>query len=89
MMNGTSSFQTMKDSPMLQRTPEWFAVIAALFLATGIAHATADGCSVVLRTPDGLLGLYLIFNSTSVQLSLSGCAMYIVGTVVGVILTQS
>src|SRR5215472_4657156 len=30
MMNGTSSFQTMKDTPMLQRTPEWFAVIAAL-----------------------------------------------------------
>ena len=24
----------MKDSPMLQRTPEWFAVIAALLLAT-------------------------------------------------------
>jgi len=39
MMNGTSSFQTMKDSPMLQRIPEWFAVIAALFLATGAARA--------------------------------------------------
>src|SRR5262249_8558841 len=36
-----------------------------------------------------LLGLYFIFNSTSVQLSLSACAMYIVGTVVGVILMQS
>ena len=36
-----------------------------------------------------LLGLYFIFNSTSVQLSLSACAMYIVGTVVGVILIQS
>src|SRR5215472_14812014 len=57
MMNGTSSFQTMKVSSMLQRTPEWFAVIAALFLATGTAHATADGCSVVLRTPDGFLNL--------------------------------
>jgi hypothetical protein len=36
-----------------------------------------------------LLGLYFIFNSTSTQLSLSACAMYIVGTVVGVILMQS
>jgi hypothetical protein len=31
--------------------------ITALFLATGAAHATADGCSVVLRTPDGFLNL--------------------------------
>jgi len=31
--------------------------IAALFLATGAAHATADGCAVVLRTPDGFLNL--------------------------------
>jgi hypothetical protein len=31
--------------------------IAALFLATGAAHATADGCAVVLRTPDGFLSL--------------------------------
>ena len=36
-----------------------------------------------------LLGLYFIFNSTSTQLSLSACAMYIVGTVVGVLLMQS
>jgi hypothetical protein len=36
-----------------------------------------------------LLGLYSIFNSTSVHMSLSACAMYVVGTVVGVILTQS
>jgi hypothetical protein len=35
-----------------------------------------------------LLGLYLIFNSTGTQLSLSACAMYIVGTVAGVILMQ-
>ena len=35
-----------------------------------------------------LLGLYFIFNSTSTQLSVSGCAMYIVGTVVGIILSQ-
>ena len=42
-MNGTSSFQTRKDTPMLQRTPEWFAVIAALFLATGTAHASDWG----------------------------------------------
>ena len=35
-----------------------------------------------------LLGLYFIFNSTSTQLSLPACAMYIVGTVVGVILMQ-
>jgi len=31
--------------------------IAALFLATGTAHATLDGCAVVLRTPDGFLNL--------------------------------
>jgi hypothetical protein len=31
--------------------------IAALFLATGAAHATADGCAVVLRTPDGFLNV--------------------------------
>jgi hypothetical protein len=31
--------------------------IAALFLATGVAHATSDGCAVVLRTPDGFLNL--------------------------------
>jgi hypothetical protein len=31
--------------------------IAALFLATGTAHATADGCAVVLKTPDGFLNM--------------------------------
>src|SRR5262249_54651689 len=31
--------------------------IAALFLATGTAHATLDGCAVVLKTPDGFLSL--------------------------------
>jgi hypothetical protein len=31
--------------------------IAALLLATGAAHATLDGCAVVLRTPDGFLNL--------------------------------
>jgi len=31
--------------------------IAALFLATGAAHATLDGCAVVLRTPDGFLNV--------------------------------
>jgi hypothetical protein len=36
-----------------------------------------------------LVGVYFIFNSTSTHLSLSACAMYIVGTVVGVILTWS
>ena len=36
-----------------------------------------------------LLGVYFIFNSTSAQLSFSACAMYIVGTVVGVVLMQS
>ena len=36
-----------------------------------------------------LLGLYSIFNSTSVQMSLSACAMYVVGTVVGIILSQT
>jgi len=35
-----------------------------------------------------LLGLYFMFNSTSTQLSLSACAMFIVGTVVGIILSQ-
>jgi len=36
-----------------------------------------------------LLGLYLIFNSTSTPMSLSACAMYIVGAVVGAILSWS
>jgi hypothetical protein len=36
-----------------------------------------------------LLGLYFIFTSTNTHLSLSACAMYIVGTVVGVLLLQS
>ena len=31
--------------------------ITALFLATGAAHATSNGCAVVLRTPDGFLNL--------------------------------
>ena len=35
-----------------------------------------------------LLGLYFMFNSTSTQLSLSACVMYIVGAVVGIILSQ-
>jgi len=34
-----------------------------------------------------LLGLYFIFTSTNTHLSLSACAMYIVGTVVGVLLS--
>jgi hypothetical protein len=37
----------------------------------------------------GLLGLYFIFVSTNTPTSLSACAMYIVGTVVGVMLLQS
>src|SRR5262245_44782605 len=37
-----------------------------------------------------LLGLYFMFTTTNnTQLSLSACAMYIVGTVVGVLLVQS
>ena len=36
-----------------------------------------------------LLGLYFIFVSTNAPTSLSACAMYIVGTVVGVMLLQS
>src|SRR5262249_156826 len=37
-----------------------------------------------------LLGLYFMFTSTNnTQLSLSACAMYIVGTVVAVLLVQS
>jgi hypothetical protein len=31
--------------------------VAALFLATGAAHATEDFCAVVLKTPDGFLAL--------------------------------
>ena len=31
--------------------------VTALFLATGTAHATLDGCAVVLRTPDGFLNV--------------------------------
>jgi hypothetical protein len=34
-----------------------------------------------------LLGLYFIFTSTNTHLSLSACAMYIVGTAVGVLLS--
>src|SRR5215475_1539349 len=34
-----------------------------------------------------LLGLYFILTSTNTHLSLSACAMYIVGTVVGVLLS--
>jgi len=36
-----------------------------------------------------LLGLYFIFTSTNYHLSLSACAMFIIGTVVGVILSWS
>ena len=36
-----------------------------------------------------LLGLYFIFNSTSTAMSLSACAMYIVGAVVGALLSMS
>jgi hypothetical protein len=36
-----------------------------------------------------LLGLYFIFVSTNTPTSLSACAMYIVGIVVGVMLLQS
>jgi hypothetical protein len=40
-----------------QRTKLLLTGIAVLFLATGTAHATADGCSVVLKTPDGFLNV--------------------------------
>jgi hypothetical protein len=36
-----------------------------------------------------VLGLYIIFNSTSAQISLAACTMYIVGTVLGVVLLQT
>jgi len=36
-----------------------------------------------------LLGLYFIFTSTSTPMSLSACAMYIVGAVVGALLSMS
>ena len=36
-----------------------------------------------------LLGLYLIFNSTSTPMSLAACAMFIVGAVVGALLSWS
>jgi hypothetical protein len=36
-----------------------------------------------------LLGLYLIFNSTGTPMSLAACGMYVVGAVVGVILSWS
>ena len=35
------------------------------------------------------LGLFTIFNSTSTQISLAACAMYIVGSVLGVLLLQT
>ena len=36
-----------------------------------------------------LLGLYFILNSTSTPMSLAACSMYIVGTVVGALLSWS
>jgi hypothetical protein len=33
------------------------ALLAALLIAPNSANATADGCAVVLRTPDGFLNL--------------------------------
>jgi len=36
-----------------------------------------------------LLGLYFVFNSTGTPMSLAACSMYIVGAVVGVILSWS
>jgi hypothetical protein len=41
------------------------AIAAALLLATGTAHATADGCAVVLRTPDGFLNVRAKPNARS------------------------
>jgi hypothetical protein len=35
------------------------------------------------------LGLFTIFNSTSVPISFAACTMYIVGTVLGVLLLQT
>jgi hypothetical protein len=48
---------TAKDKPETTMTRFFIAGIAALFLATGAAHATVDSCAVVLRTPDGFLTL--------------------------------
>jgi predicted PurR-regulated permease PerM len=36
-----------------------------------------------------VLGLFTIFNSTSVPISLAACIMYIAGTVLGVLLLQT
>jgi hypothetical protein len=36
-----------------------------------------------------VLGLFTIFNSTSTQISLVACIMYIAGTVLGVLLLQT
>jgi hypothetical protein len=36
-----------------------------------------------------VLGLYTIFTSTSVPISLAACTMYIGGTVLGVLLLQT
>jgi hypothetical protein len=36
-----------------------------------------------------VLGLFTIFNSTSTQISLVACIMYIVGAVIGVLLLQT
>jgi hypothetical protein len=35
------------------------------------------------------LGLFGIFNSTSISISLAACIMYIVGTVLGILLLQT
>ena len=39
--------------------------IVALLLATGTAHATEDGCAVVLKTPDGFLNVRTEPNARS------------------------
>ena|SRR6516165_889215 len=39
--------------------------IATLFLVTGTAHATEDGCAVVLKTPDGFLNVRAQANARS------------------------
>jgi len=57
---------------MLQRTPEWFAVIAALFLATGTAHAVEWQCgphyvsTSALHDETGVPGIltYPFYNRT-------------------------
>ena len=71
-----------EDHKRCERAPGWFMNYAEL---------GSDKMRLVAIASFGIavLGLYIIFNSTSAQISLAACTMYIVGTVLGVVLLQT